>query len=85
MQGDRYSIAYFANTRATTKLQGPDKRYPPITFPDILAAKGQHRKTFAKSTESDMTDEEYIAFQKGTAIGPDFDDPATAAAVCANA
>ena len=84
MQGDRYSIAYFANTRAITRLQGPAKKYPPITFPDILAAKGQHRKSFAKSTDSDMTDEEYIAFQKGNAIGPDF-DTATAAAMCTNA
>lgn len=74
MQGDRYSIAYFANARATTRLQGPAKKYPPITFPDILAAKGKHRKSFAKSADPDLTDAEYIEFQKATAIGPEFDE-----------
>lgn len=35
MQGDRYSIAYFANARDSTVLQGPAKKYPPITFPQV--------------------------------------------------
>ena len=85
VQGDRYSIAYFANVQATTKLQGPKKKYPPITFPDILAAKKKHRKSFMKSNDSDMTDDEYIEFQKATAIGPEFDDPNSIAAMLAEA
>ena len=31
MQGDRYSIAYFANARLSTIVQGPLRKYPPIT------------------------------------------------------
>lgn len=85
LQGDRYSIAYFANVQATTKLQGPEKKYPPITFPDILAAKKKHRKSFMKLSDSDMTDDEYIEFQKATAIGPEFDDPTSIAAMLAEA
>lgn len=80
-QGDRYSIAYFANAQASTKLQGPQPKYPPITFPDILAAKQKHKKTFAKPQDSTVTDEDYIAFQASTAIGPEFDDPGTVAAL----
>ena len=34
-QGDRYSIAYFANARESTVFQGPLKKYPPITFPEV--------------------------------------------------
>ena len=79
MQGDRYSIAYFANARDSTSLQGPEKKYPPITFPDILAAKSKHSKSFAKA--ADMTDEEYIKFQKATAIGPEFGGPSNTTAV----
>ncbi len=81
VQGDRYSIAYFANTRASTLLQGPEKKYAPITFPDILAAKKKHRKSFMKPSDSDMPDDEYIEFQKVTSIGPEF-DPVNAANTC---
>ncbi|KAL0034939.1 hypothetical protein WJX79_001693 [Trebouxia sp. C0005] len=38
-KGDRHSMAYFANARGSTLLQGPNKKYPPITFPEILAEK----------------------------------------------
>jgi len=81
VQGDRYSIAYFANTRASTLLQGPEKKFAPITFPDILAAKKKHRKSFMKPSDSDMPDDEYIDFQKATAIGPEF-EPVNAANTC---
>lgn len=84
VQGDRYSIAYFANTRANTLLQGPEKKYAPITFPDILAAKKKHRKSFMKPSDSDMPDDEYIDFQKATAIGPEF-EPVNAANTCIEA
>lgn len=84
VQGDRYSIAYFANTRASTLLQGPEKKYPPITFPDILAAKKKHRKSFMKPSDSDMPDDEYIDFQKVAAIGPEF-EPVNAANTCIEA
>lgn len=83
-QGDRYSMAYFANTRASTLLQGPEKKYAPITFPDILAAKKKHRKSFMKPSDSDMPDDEYIDFQKATAIGPEF-EPINAADTCIEA
>lgn len=80
-QGDRYSLAYFANARATTLFQGPQKKYPPITFPEILAQKKKYRKSFMKLGEDEMTDEEYFNFQKNTAIGPEFDIAANAAAL----
>ena len=70
MQGDRYSLAYFANARASTLFQGPRKLYPPINFAQILEQKNSHRKSFTK--REDMTDEEYIEFQKSSAIGPEF-------------
>ena len=79
VQGDRYSLAYFANARATTLFQGPKKLYPPVTFPDILEQKKKYRKSFMKR-EDDMTDEEYFEFQKSSAIGPEFEIAANAAA-----
>ena len=81
VQGDRYSLAYFANARASTLFQGPQKKYPPITFPEILAQKKKYRKSFMKLGEDEMTDEEYFNFQKNTAIGPEFDIAANAAAL----
>ena len=36
VQGVRQSLAYFANSRESTNLQGPEKRYPPVTFPRVL-------------------------------------------------
>ena len=79
LQGDRYSLAYFANARASTVFQGPKKLYPPVTFPQILEQKKKYRKSFMKRDE-DMTDEEYFEFQKSTAIGPEFEVVANAAA-----
>lgn len=38
-QGERISLAYFSNVRLTTPLQGPLKRYPPVTFLDLLASR----------------------------------------------
>jgi len=40
-QGDRYSLAYFANAGLHTPLQGPSRVYPPITFVDLLEARKQ--------------------------------------------
>ena len=79
VQGDRYSLAYFANARATTLFQGPKKLYPPVTFPEILEQKKKYRKSFMK-LENDMTDAEYFEFQKSSAIGPEFEIVANAAA-----
>ena len=31
----RYSIAYFANARTSTKFQGPSKKYPEITISEV--------------------------------------------------
>ena len=81
LQGDRYTLAYLANAQATTRFQGPEKKYPPITFPEILAQKKKYRKSFMKLGETEMTDEEYFEFQKNTAIGPEFDIAANAAAL----
>ena len=39
--GDRYSLAYFANAGLHTPLQGPSKRYPAVTFLDLLEARKQ--------------------------------------------
>ena len=39
LQGERQSIAYFANARVSTVFQGPIKRYPPITFAQIMEQK----------------------------------------------
>ena len=62
MQGDRYSIAYFANGRARTILQGPKKKYPPIKFEQIVAQKSKYL------TEEEMTsDDKYVEWQKKTA------------------
>ena len=71
LQGDRYSLGYFANARACTLFQGPKHLYPPVTFPQILEQKMKNCKAFMKQ-DRDMTDEEYFEFQKG-ATGPEFE------------
>lgn len=68
MQGDRHSIAYFANCTGSTILQGPQKKYPPITFPEILAEK---RRQVGDVNRDDMTDEEKMAFDLNNALGPE--------------
>ncbi|DBA86602.1 TPA: hypothetical protein ACH3X1_005074 [Trebouxia sp. C0004] len=71
--GDRYSIAYFANGRARTILQGPKKKYPPIKFEQIVAQKSKYL------TEEEVTsDDKYVEWQKKTAMGPEFDPVETA-------
>ncbi len=69
MQGDRHSMAYFANARGTTLLQGPQKKYPPITFPEILAEK---RRQLGDHNRADMTDEQKLDFNLNNALGPEF-------------
>lgn len=69
LQGDRHSMAYFANARGTTLLQGPQKKYPPITFPEILAEK---RRQLGDANRDDMTDEEKLQFNLNNALGPEF-------------
>ena len=69
LQGDRHSMAYFANARGTTLLQGPQKKYPPITFPEILAEK---RRQIGDHNREDMTDEEKLDFNLNNALGPEF-------------
>ena len=44
VQGVRQSLAYFANARQSTNLQGPEKRYPPVTFPGARPGPGRTRK-----------------------------------------
>ena len=68
MQGDRYSLAYFANCRNSTLLQGPAKRHPPITFPDILRSKAA--APLKRSEE--MSDEETAKMHSSLAQGPGF-------------
>ena len=70
MQGDRHSMAYFANARGTTLLQGPKKKYPPITFPEILAEK---RRQLGDHNREDMTDAEKLDFNLNNALGPEFE------------
>lgn len=62
LQGDRYSIAYFANGRASTVLQGPKKKYPPIKFEQIVAQKSKYL-----SEDEVTSDEKYVEWQKTTA------------------
>ncbi len=71
LQGERHSTAYFANVRATTVLQGPLNKYPPITFPQILATKAKKRKELNLKPRDQMTDQEKLARWK-EAHGPDF-------------
>ena len=70
MQGDRHSIAYFANARGSTLLQGPKKKYPPITFPEILAEK--QRQTADVDFEK-MNDEQKVEFLQTKALGPEME------------
>lgn len=70
MQGDRHSMAYFANARGSTLLQGPKKKYPPITFPEILAEK--RRQMDEMNFREDMTDEEKLNINSNHALGPEF-------------
>lgn len=70
MQGDRHSMAYFANARGTTLLQGPKKKYPPITFPEILAEK---RRQMGDHNREDLTDTEKLDFNLNNALGPEFE------------
>ena len=70
MQGDRHSMAYFANARGSTLLQGPNKKYPPITFPEILAEK--RRQMDEMNFREDMTDEEKLDINSNHALGPEF-------------
>jgi len=70
MQGDRHSMAYFANARGSTLLQGPKKKYPPITFPEILAEK--RRQMDEVNFREDMTDEEKLDINSNRALGPEF-------------
>ena len=70
MQGNRHSIAYFANARGTTLLQGPKKKYPPITFPEILAEK---MRQLGNTNRENMTDQEKLDFNMNNALGPEFE------------
>ena len=36
MQEERYSIGYFVWPRHSDVLQGPQKKYPPITYADYI-------------------------------------------------
>ena len=70
LQGDRHSIAYFANAQGTTRLQGPKKKYPPITFPEILAEK---MRQLGDTNREDLTDQEKLDFNTNNALGPEFE------------
>ena len=71
MQGDRYSLAYFANARASTVFQGPAKKYPPIKFEDILARIAA--KSPAKDQGRDMTEEEMLEMYRSITLGPEIE------------
>ena len=68
MQGDRHSMAYFANARGSTTLQGPKKKYPPITFPEILAEK---QRQSADADFDKMNDEQKVEYLQTKALGPE--------------
>ncbi|KAK9845175.1 hypothetical protein WJX84_008654 [Apatococcus fuscideae] len=73
-KGARASMAYFANVRNSTLLQGPLKKYPALTFNDILAKKLQepHNKIDEKDLEK-YTPEEYLQYQDNVPTGPEFE------------
>ena len=70
MQGDRHSMAYFANARGSTLLQGPQKKYPPITFPEILAEK---QRQMGDADLDNMDDTEKLDWLKSKALGPEME------------
>lgn len=70
VQGDRHSMAYFANARGSTLLQGPQKKYPPITFPEILAEK---KRQIGEVDFDDMDDKQKLEWLTSKALGPEMD------------
>jgi hypothetical protein len=42
MQGGRYSIPYFVNPKLNYVIQGPEKRWGPVTGFDMLSKTGRH-------------------------------------------
>ena len=68
-RGDRYSLAYFANAGLNTPLQGPSKRYPQLSFLDILAKRAA---TVPLATDP-VTGGVLVAVLDGKAGGPDFE------------
>ena len=67
-QGDRYSLAYFANAGLHTPLQGPSRVYPPVTFLDILAK----RAATVPLVSDPATGKVRVEALVGNAGGPDF-------------
>ena len=67
-QGDRYSLAYFSNAGLHTPLQGPSKKYPPVTFLDILAK----RAATVPLVSDPETGKVRVETLMGAAGGPDF-------------
>ena len=67
LQGARQSMAYFSCCRDSTIIQGPKKKYPPTTFPEIL----EKTSDFVKNMDTEkMTNEEYLAYQNKAVLGP---------------
>ena len=67
-QGDRYSLAYFANAGLHTPLQGPSRVYPPVTFLDILAK----RAATVPLASDPATGKVRVEALVGNAGGPDY-------------
>ena len=67
-QGDRYSLAYFANAGLHTPLQGPSRVYPPVTFLDILAK----RAATVPLVSDPATGKVRVEALVGNAGGPDY-------------
>lgn len=40
MQGERHSMPYFVNPKLSYKIQGPEKRFSPVTGFDLLSKTG---------------------------------------------
>lgn len=73
-QGARASMAYFANVRNSTLLQGPLKKYPALTFNDILAKKLQSpTNDIDEKILEEYSPEEYLKYQNDVPVGPEFE------------
>lgn len=71
-QGERFSVAYFANSRYSTVIQGEGARYPPVTFRQIL----DNKKAIAPKVNPDgrIDPAALLRFQQAGAFGPELSE-----------
>ncbi|KAK9833066.1 hypothetical protein WJX74_006251 [Apatococcus lobatus] len=73
-KGARASMAYFANVRNSTVLQGPLKKYPALTFNNILAMKLQApTNQIEQKVLEEYSPEDYLKYQDDLPVGPEYE------------